>query len=134
MWGLLVPQQSLESSVFGACAEIHRGSLCYVNLGRAAVQLCVILRKTSILLMLQSTAGGLVLQVKFWVTCFAHHNVLKNYQYTFTLFFFFFFSILKPFVVLKLLIFRQKQYEAVTVVCRVGLRKVLLLIPFAGKG
>lgn len=70
--------------------------------------------------------------MKFWVTSFADHNVLKNYEYTFDLAFFFF-SIFKPFVVLKLLIFGQKQYEAVAVVCRVGLRKVLLLILFAGK-
>lgn len=80
--------------------------------------------------MLQSTAEGFVLQVKFWVTCFTHHNVLKNYQYSFDLAF----SNLKPFVVLKLLIFGQKQYEAVAVVSRVGLGKVLLLIPFTGKG
>lgn len=76
--------------MFGACAEIHRGSLRCVNFGWAALQLCAILRKTSILLMLQSTAEGLVLQVKFWITCLAHHNVLKNYQYTFALAFFFF--------------------------------------------
>lgn len=77
--------------MFGACAEIYRGSLQWVNLGWAAVQLCIILRKTSILLMLQSINERLVLQVKFWVTCFTHHNVLKNYHDTFDLAFFFFF-------------------------------------------
>lgn len=64
-----------------------RGNLGWVNLGWAAVQLCVIFRKTGILLTLQSTAEG------FWVPCFTHHNVLKNYQYSFDLAF----SNLKPF-------------------------------------
>lgn len=34
------------------------------------------------------------IQVKFWVTSFADHNVLKNYEYTFDLAFFFFFQFL----------------------------------------
>lgn len=75
-------------------------------------------------------------EVFIWVSCIIHYNMPENGEYTFALafFFFFFFNfifVLKQLMLQHMLIFGQKQYEAVAVVCRVWLGKVLFLIAFA---
>lgn len=76
---------------------------------------------------------GVAGEIFIWVSCINHYNIPENGEYTFALAFFFlnFIFVLKQLMLQRMLIFGQKQYEAVAVVCRVWLGKVLFLIPFA---